>query len=90
MPQAEKMKSQLRRPSPFPDQFQEVAHLTNVHSFEGFRVDVAKAITPTFFSQQSIFFGNPQFPKGHYQVCTQYWSMLPEQRLYVIQCISEG
>ena len=69
-PQAKEVKPrpQLRRTSPFHEQFNEVSQLANVHSFEGFRLDVAKAVTPTFFSQHSIFFGSPQFPKGHYQV----------------------
>lgn len=39
-----------------------------VHSFEGFRLDMSKAVTPTFFTSHNVFFGNPQFPTGHYQV----------------------
>eukprot|EP00752_Nemacystus_decipiens_P012848 g11375.t1 len=65
--QAEQMKQQLRRPGQFPDQFGEVSQLTQVHSFEGFRLDMSKAVTPTFFTSHNIFFGNPQFPSGHYQ-----------------------
>lgn len=66
--QAEQMKNQLRRPSQFPDQFGEVSQITQVHSFDGFRVDLSKAITPTFFTSHNIFFGSSQFPGGHYQV----------------------
>ena len=62
------MKNQLRRPSQFPDQFGEVSQITQVHSFDGFRLDMSKAITPTFFTSHNIFFGNSQFPGGHYQV----------------------
>lgn len=62
------MKHQLRRPSQFPDQFGEVSQITQVHSIEGFRLDLSKAITPTFFTAHNIFFGNSQFPGGHYQV----------------------
>lgn len=65
--QAEK-KGQLRRPAQFADQFGEVSNLTAVHSFEGFRLDMSKAVTPTFFTAHNIFFGSPQFPTGHYQV----------------------
>ncbi|CAN0480558.1 unnamed protein product, partial [Laminaria digitata] len=65
--QAEQMKQQLRRPAQFPDQFGEVSQITQVHSFEGFRVDTSKALTPTFFTSHSAFFGNSQFPGGHYQ-----------------------
>ncbi|CAM9979813.1 unnamed protein product [Pylaiella littoralis] len=65
--QAEQMRKQLQRPSQFADQFGEVSQLTQVHSFEGFRLDMSKAVTPTFFTSHNIFFGNPQFPNGHYQ-----------------------
>lgn len=29
---------------------------------------MSKAVTPTFFTSHNVFFGNPQFPTGHYQV----------------------
>lgn len=62
------MKKQLKRPAQFADQFGEVSQLTQVHSFEGFRLDMSKAVTPTFFTSHNVLFGNPQFPSGHYQV----------------------
>ncbi|CBJ27101.1 Mitochondrial TOM complex subunit, Tom40 homolog [Ectocarpus siliculosus] len=65
--QAAQMRQQLRRPAQFADQFLEVSQLTQVHSFEGFRLDMSKAVTPTFFTSHNVFFGNPQFPSGHYQ-----------------------
>ncbi|CAM9659521.1 unnamed protein product, partial [Ectocarpus fasciculatus] len=65
--QAAQMRQQLRRPAQFADQFMEVSQLTQVHSFEGFRLDMSKAVTPTFFTSHNVFFGNPQFPNGHYQ-----------------------
>lgn len=39
-----------------------------MNSFEGFRLDVAKVVTPTFFASHLAFFGAPQFPQGYYQV----------------------
>ncbi|CAM9853804.1 unnamed protein product [Scytosiphon promiscuus] len=65
--QAAQMRQQLRRPAQFADQFGEVSQLTQVHAFEGFRLDMSKVITPTFFVSHNVFFGNPQFPSGHYQ-----------------------
>lgn len=31
---------------------------------------MSKVVTPTFFVSHNVFFGNPQFPSGHYQVYT--------------------
>lgn len=82
--QAEQMKQQLRRPAQFPDQFGEVSQLTQVHSFDGFRLDMSKAITPTFFTSHNVFFGNSQFPAGHYQVNNAVWRGKPS---FVFVCL---
>ena len=78
------MKQQLRRPAQFPDQFGEVSQLTQVHSFDGFRLDMSKAITPTFFTSHNVFFGNSQFPAGHYQVSNAVWRGKPS---FVFVCL---